>query len=118
MGMDVGYYLLCLILMLPLAAVTAFAALIESITKFGFWTTFGVGFTSLLDPLGDGICAYAAMGLLPALAATAAVAAVAFVLWVAPRGIEWGLVWILSPSLAGLALSTYCALRSFGKVGA
>jgi hypothetical protein len=130
--MHVGYYILCLVLMLPLVAVTAFAALIESMANIGFWKTLVMGLGMLFDPLGDGFWADAALlgvlvlgsagfvpGLRPfgvAFLAVAAGLAVTFVLLVSPRGVEWGLVWLLSPSIAGLALSAYCALRSFRVV--
>lgn len=132
--MHVGYYILCLVLMLPLAAVTAFAALIESMVKLGFWKTLVLGLGMLFDPLGDGFWADTALlgmlvlgsagffpGLRPfgfAFLAVAAGLAATFVLLVSPRGVVWGLVWLLLPSIAGFGLSVYCALRSFKVVAA
>jgi hypothetical protein len=132
--MHVGYYILCLVLMVPLAAVTAFAALIESMVKLGFWKTLVLGLGMLFDPLEDGFRADAALlcglvlssaGFFPsfrpfgfAFLAVAAGLAVTFVLLVSPRGVEWGLVWLLLPSIAGFGLSVYCALRSFKVVAA
>jgi hypothetical protein len=119
--MHVGYYILCLVLMLPLVAVTAFAALIESMANIGFWKTLVMGLGMLFDPLGDGFWADAALlgvlvlgsaGFFPGLRPFG----FAFLALVSPRGVEWGLVWLLSPSIAGLALSAYCALRSFRVV--
>ena len=134
MGMNVGYYILCLILMIPLAAVTAFAALIESMAKIGFWTTLWRVFAPLLDPLGAGIWGIAlilglgaavVMGFFPKgrrfgflfLVATSA-ASFAFLLATSPEQFDGGLLLILSPSIAGLALSGHCAVRSFRGVGA
>jgi len=129
--MNVGFYILCLILMLPLAGLTAFAALLESLTRFGFWTTLGAIVTPLFDPLGEGIwgalALIAGIGLVGTgffsrtralgftLIAVFAVGAVAFILYVFPGERNWDVLIVLSPSVFGFALSIYCAYRTFRK---
>ena len=128
MGMNVGYYILCLILMLPLAGVTAFGLLIESLTKLGVWATLGIVFSPLYDPLGDGIWTiFGILGVLAVLApgffqrtraagfiilAIAAAACVGFIFYAFPAERDGGVLIILSPSIAGVALSIYCAVRT------
>ena len=131
--MNAGYYILCLILMLPLAALTAFAGVLESCWKKGFFTTFVALLGVVFDPLGEGVwflvllavlASLAIAGLFPssrpagfALIAILGAAAGVLLCSMVPHGLRWVLMWVLSPSLAGFGLSVYCALRSFRLVG-
>lgn len=132
MGMNVGFYILCLILMLPLAGLTAFALLIESLTKLGFWATLGIVFSPLYDPLGAGIVpilsVLCGLGILTLgffrrtraagfiVLAVLAAAATAFLFYAFPKDGPGDILFLISPSIAGIGLSAYCAARTLRNV--
>jgi hypothetical protein len=130
--MNVGYFLLCLILMLPLAGLTLFGALIESFVKLGFWTTLELIFATIFDPMGKGIWGimilFSVAGVVAAgfsaktrpagfaLVSVLSIAAYAFIYYAFPADRDWGVLWVLSPSIAGSVLSAYCAAKSFQAI--
>jgi len=122
--MNVGFYILCLILMLPLAGLTAFAALLESLTRFGFWTTLGAIVTPLFDPLGEGIWGALALiagiglvgtGFFSRTRALGFTLIAVFAVGAVAGERNWDVLIVLSPSVFGFALSIYCAYRTFRK---
>lgn len=134
MSMNAGKYCLCLMLMLPLAALTVYVALFESIEKIGLWKTLDVVSAPLADPLGEGRLGFAViLGMSAATFAgfsrrgrtfgfvflsVAGAASFLFLLLTAADLLDMVVLLILSPSIAGLALSSRCAVRSFRGVSA
>lgn len=52
--MIIVLYMVCLLLLLPVVALSAFLLLIDSLVNFGFWEVFKLLFAPIYDPFGKG----------------------------------------------------------------
>ncbi|MBI2689450.1 MAG: hypothetical protein HYX27_24345 [Acidobacteria bacterium] len=125
--MNVVLYLVCIVLMLPVIGFATFGLVIDSLTQFGLWEVIKILFAPLYDPLGKGIWLILVLagsaGLIGAgffpesrtygfwTIAAATLACIAYILKVYPGPWEFGNILIFIPSLAGIGLSVYCALK-------
>ena len=53
--MNAALYFLCLVLLLPMAAMATLGLLVDSLANFGLWEVFKTLASPLYDPLGKGI---------------------------------------------------------------
>ena len=127
MGMNVLLYLICLVLLLPVAAIAAYGFLIDSLVHFGLWEGFKMLVAPIFDPFGKGIWFYllflgllclGGAGFFPAsrpygFGAIAAIGILCSVYIVKVYPNDWALesMVLFIPSLVGVALSIYCVVR-------
>ncbi len=120
-------YALCMILLLPVAGLAAFAMVIESLAAFGVWRVFRTVFFAVGDPLGDGLPGVAALLLAGGLGlaglfdqtrqagfaclAAGGTACGIYVLYRYHGFWDGGAIAILLPSLGGICLSAFFAAR-------
>jgi len=125
--MIVTLYFLTLALLFPIAGLTVFGCLIESIVKFGLWNVFKTVFAPLYDPFGRGIwilltvfgfIGLCAAGLFPesrpyglAVMGLSGILCSTFVFKVFPRPWEPGSYFLFLPGLGGIGLSIFCLLQ-------
>jgi hypothetical protein len=125
--MNVVLYLICLVLLLPVAALAAYGFLIDSLVQFGLWEVFKMLFAPIYDPFGKGIWIFLfSLGLLGlggagffpasrpygfgAIAAIGILSSV-YIVKVYPNDWAFESFVLFIPSLVGVALSIYCVVR-------
>jgi hypothetical protein len=124
---NIVLYALCMLLLLPVAGLAAFALVIESLAAFGVWSVFRTLFFAVGDPLGDGLPGVTVLAVLAGLGmaglfdqtrqagfACMAAAGTACGIYVLRRYTGFwdaGAIAILLPSLAGICLSAFFAAR-------
>ena len=120
-------YFSTLVLMLPIAGLAAFGALINSLTKFGLWAVIKVILAPLYDPFGRGLwilvfllgfVGLCAAGLFPearpyGLGAiiTGGAACSLYVFFSYPRPWEPGSFFFFVPSTLGIGIGVYSLIR-------
>lgn len=125
--MNIVLYALCMVLLLPVAGLAAFALMIESLAAFGVWSVFRTLFFAVGDPLGEGLPGVAVMAMLAGLGlaglfdqtrqagfACLAAGGTACGIYVLHRYAgfrDGGAIAILLPSLGGICLSAFFAVR-------
>ena len=125
--MNAALYLLCLGLLLPIAAIAVFGLLIDSLANFGLWEVFKTLAAPLYDPLGKeiwfvllflGLLGLFGTGFIPAARPFGfdAIAAIgilcrAFVVKVYPNDWGFGSVLLFIPGMVSIGISTYCVVR-------
>ena len=125
--MNAALYFLCLVLLLPIAAIAVFGLLIDSLANFGLWEVFKTLAAPLYDPLGKGIwiillflglLCLGGAGFIPAARpfGFGAIAAIGIlcgtsVVKVYPNDWGFGSVLLLIPGMVSIGISIYCVVR-------
>ena len=125
--MNAALYFLCLVLLLPMAAMATLGLLVDSLANFGLWEVFKTLAAPLYDPLGRGIwilllflglLGLGGAGFIPAarpfgFGAIAAIGILCgvFAVKIYPNDWGFGSVLLFIPSLVSIALSIYCVVR-------
>ena len=125
--MNAALYFLCLVLLLPIAAMATLGLLVDSLANFGLWEVFKTLAAPLYDPLCKGIrfvllflglFGLGGAGFIPAARpfgfgaiAVIGILCGALVVKVYPNDWGFGSVLPLIPGMVSIGISIYCVVR-------